>query len=97
MQQEGPTSSHYSTVGIVVKSHQITAMVVCERVYLHSFVRNRIVTHTKLPILDSLPRTVVNLASSGTDVNPIGCCIFAFKPDVNLSTRWTVALSSGLD
>ena len=39
---------------------------------------------------------VVNLASSGTAVNPIGLPSLAFKPEVNLSTSCTVVGSWGL-
>ena len=54
------------------------------------------VTYTKFARLDSLARMVVNFASRGTAVNPIGLPSLAFRPEVNLSTSCTVVGSWGL-
>jgi len=47
-------------------------------------------------MFDSFARMVLNLASSGTAVYPIGFSSLAFNPEVNLSTSWTAEGSSGL-
>lgn len=54
-------------------------------------------THTKFAIFDSLALTVLNRASNGTAVKPMGFDNLALSPEVSLSTICTVAGSSGLE